>query len=108
MLGVVGKSCSIRAGVVLLFAVISHGEAVMLGLRMTGTGHGDDPHPGHEQREVAGVDVTHGAQQAVHGFLQHNVARQRHGPVIQQPAGREDEWNQSSVINLCCWYSEGC
>lgn len=84
----------------LLFAVISHGEPVVLGLRVTGTGHGDNPHPGHKQGEVAGVDMTHGAQQAVNGLLQHNVARQRHGPVIQQPEGKENKWNPSQIINF--------
>lgn len=60
----------------LLFAVISHGEVAVLGLRVAGVGHWDNPHPGHEQGEVAGVDVTHGAQQAVHSLFQHNVGRQ--------------------------------
>lgn len=75
MFGVIGKSCSAGVGVMLLFTVISHGVAVVLSLRVTGTWLRDDPHPGHEQGEVAGVDVTHGAQQAVHGFLQDDVAR---------------------------------
>lgn len=86
MLGIISKSCCIGVCVLLFFAIVGHGEVVVRGFRVTSTGHRDDPHPGHEQGEIAGVDVTHGAQQTVHSFLQHNVAWQRHGPVVQQPS----------------------
>lgn len=72
----------------LLLAVVGNGKVVVLDLRAAAAGQRDDPHPGHEQGEIAGVDVAQGAQQTVHGLLQGRVTRQRHGPIVQQPGGK--------------------
>lgn len=102
MLGVVSeRGGGTGVGVVLLLAVVSDGQVVVLvRLRVAAAGHGDNAHPGHEQGEVAGVHVAHGAQQAVHRLLQHDVARQRHGPLVQQPAGGEIITDESTCNSI--------
>lgn len=85
LLGVVCEPRCTAADVLLLFTVIGDGQVVVLHLRAAAAGQWDDPHPGHEQGKVAGVDVAQRAQQTVHSFFQGRVARQRHGPTVQQP-----------------------
>ena len=68
----------------LLLAIICSGEGLVLCMAMAGAWC-HNAHPGHEQGEIIGVDVAHGTEQAVHSLLQHYVAGQRHGPVVQQP-----------------------